>query len=313
MNNSTGTSRTDKARPHRFPALFSQYQVGLLLAFVGCLLFSLKPIFVKLAYQAGGDPSSIMALRAFSSLPFYLITLMFLCRKNATRTKLRTHGFKAAMVGVLGYYAASFLDISALSYISAQLERLLIFLFPSFVVLISWVIYKQPPTRIIIAATFVGYLGTALILVQDVQTLGSSVGIGALLAVCSAFVFAIYLVASKPLIGALGSSLFTSVGMGSAGIAILIHLFINGADFHSWSAELITIGVALGLFCTVLPSYFVAAAMARLSSTELSLANNFGPAVTAAVLILGELFTIWHAIGMLLVIFSVAMINRTKK
>lgn len=311
---SIATSTTNTPS-HHLSVFSSQYQTGLLFALVGCVLFSLKPIFVKLAYQAGGDATSIMALRAFSSLPFYLVTLVFLCRKQTTRMKLRSHGFKAAMIGVLGYYIASFLDISALSYISAQLERLLIFLFPSFVVLISWVIYRQPPTRTIVAATFVGYAGTALILAQDFQTLGSSVGFGALLAVSSAFVFAIYLVASKPLIGSLGSSLFTSIGMGSAGIAILIHLYFNGADIGTWSVELISIGVALGLFCTVLPSYFIAAAMARLSPTELSLTNNLGPAITAAgaVLILGELFTVWHAIGMGLVIFSVVMINRTKK
>ncbi|WP_194435693.1 DMT family transporter [Vibrio fluminensis] len=292
----------------------SDHQIGLLCAFIGCLLFSLKPILVKLAYQAGGDATSIMALRALSSLPLYLFTLIYLCRKAANRSKIRQSGFAAAGIGILGYYVASYLDISALAFISAQLERLLIFLFPSFVVLISWVVYKQVPTKAAVGATIVGYAGTALILAHDFQTLGSSVTLGAVLAVASAFVFAIYLVASKPLIGHLGSSLFTSIGMGSAGIAILIHLYISGAQVTEWSSELIVIGVILGIVCTVLPSYFVAAGMARLSPTQLSLTNNAGPAITAifAVLILGELFTIWHGIGLVLVIFSVIMINRSK-
>jgi len=292
----------------------SPHQLGLLYAFIGCLLFSLKPVLVKLAYQAGGDATSIMALRALSSLPLYLFTLLYLCRQSTTRRKIRQFGLPAAGIGIMGYYLASFLDISALAFISAQLERLLIFLFPSFVVLISWVIHKQPPSRIVIIATAVGYAGTALILAHDFQTLGRSVTFGAALAVASAFVFAIYLVASKPLIGKLGSSLFTSIGMGSAGGAILVHLYISGAQMQNWSMELITIGVTLGIICTVLPSYFVAAAMARLSPTQLSLTNNIGPAITAifAVLILGELFTVWHAIGMILVIFSVVLINRSK-
>ncbi|GAK83129.1 metabolite transporter (DMT) superfamily [Vibrio ponticus] len=82
----------------------------------------------------------------------------------------------------------------------------------------------------------------------------------------------------------------------------------------NWSMELIVIGIVLGIVCTVLPSYFVAAGMARLSPTQLSLTNNAGPAITAtfAVLILGELFTVWHAVGMILVIFSVVLINRSK-
>lgn len=292
----------------------SPHQMGLLYAFIGCLLFSLKPILVKLAYQAGGDATSIMALRALSSLPLYLFTLIYLCRKSATRSEIRQFGFPAAGIGIMGYYLASFLDISALAFISAQLERLLIFLFPSFVVLISWVIHKQPPSKQVLIATVIGYAGTALILAHDFQTLGRSITFGAALAVASAFVFAIYLIASKPLIGKLGSSLFTSIGMGSAGSAILVHLYFSGSQMQNWSSELITIGVALGIICTVLPSYFVAAGMARLSPTQLSLTNNIGPAITAlfAVLILGELFTVWHAIGMILVIFSVVLINRSK-
>ncbi len=292
----------------------SQHHVGLIYAFIGCVLFSLKPILVKLAYQAGGDATSIMALRALSSLPLYLVTLVYLCRKASNRSKARQSGIAAAGVGVLGYYLASYLDISALAFISAQLERLLIFLFPSFVVLISWVVFKQVPSKNVILATFVGYIGTALILVHDFQTLGHSVALGALLAVASAFVFAIYLVASKPLIHRLGSSMFTSIGMGSAGLAIITHLLLSGVRISEWSYELITIGVILGIVCTVLPSYFVAAGMARLTPTQLSLTNNAGPAITAAfaVLLLGEMFTIWHAIGMILVIFSVVIINRSK-
>ncbi|GAK83128.1 metabolite transporter (DMT) superfamily [Vibrio ponticus] len=195
----------------------SQHQIGLLCAFIGCLLFSLKPILVKLAYQAGGDAASIMALRAMSSLPLYLFTLMYICRKASARSKVRQSGLAAAGVGILGYYLASYLDITALEFISAQLERLLIFLFPSFVVLISWVVNKQVPSKTVIGATILGYAGTALILAHDFQTLGSSVTLGAALAVASAFVFAIYLVASKPLIGKLGSSLFTSIGMAARG------------------------------------------------------------------------------------------------
>ena len=299
---------------YRYSSIFTDHQLGIVFALIGCLLFSLKPILVKLAYQHGADVTAIMTLRAASSLPVYLITLFWLARQSSNREKIKQSGIKAALIGVLGYYVASFLDITALEYISAQLERLLIFLFPSFVVLISWIAFGQKPSKTVVGATLLGYGGIALIISHDLKTFGSDVGVGALFAIGSALVFAIYLVASKPLIGQLGSSLFTSIGMGSAGVAILIHLLISDTDISNWSIELIGLGIFLGVFCTVLPSYFVAAAMARLSPTELSLSNNIGPAVTAvaAVLVLDEVFTIWHALGMILVIFSVVMINRTK-
>lgn len=289
-------------------------QLGILLALAGCILFSLKPVLIKVAYQHDGDATSIMALRAFSSLPMYIAMFFYLCRLPSNRAKVSKHGLKAVAIGVLGYYCASYLDIASLAFISAQLERLLIFLFPTFVVLISWALYKQIPTKQIILSALIGYLGIAFIFVHDFQTLGNSIVKGSLLAAASALVFAFYLVWSKPLISSLGSSLFTSIGMGSAGIAILIHLTSSGAQVEQWSFELIVIGVLLGIFCTVLPSYLIAAAMARLSPTQLSLTSNIGPAITAvaAVFILGEEFTFWHAIGMTLVVFSVVAMNRKK-
>ncbi|KGY13224.1 permease of the drug/metabolite transporter (DMT) superfamily [Vibrio tubiashii] len=287
-------------------------QAGVLLALAGCVLFSVKPVLIKVAYQYGGDATSIMTLRAFSSLPLYLMTFIYLCRQRENRNRVRQHGFKAALIGVMGYYMASFLDIASLEYITAQLERLLIFLFPTFVVLISWVLYKQRPTKTVLLSAFIGYLGISFIVVHDFNTLGQSVFLGSLLAIGSALVFAFYLVWSKPLIDQLGSSLFTSIGMGSAGIAILVHLSLSGADISTWSLELVTTGILLGIFCTVLPSYLVAAAMARLTPTTLSLTSNVGPAITAglAVVVLDEVFTLWHALGLVLVIASVYTLSK---
>ncbi|MCG9726663.1 DMT family transporter [Vibrio brasiliensis] len=293
-------------------APYSTAQVGIFLALAGCILFSIKPILIKIAYQYGGDATSIMTLRAFSSLPLYLVTFIFLCRSADNRSKVRQNGVKAALVGVMGYYLASFLDISSLAFISAQLERLLIFLFPTFVVLISWLIYGQKPSRNIVYSALLGYVGISLIVIHDFNSAGNAVVLGSLLAIASALVFAFYLVWSKPLITQLGSSLFTSIGMGCAGIAILVHLLVSGSEVSQWSPELIVTGIILGIFCTVLPSYLIAAAMARLTPTTLSLTSNIGPAVTAglAIVVLDELFTVWHAIGLILVIVSVYALNR---
>ncbi|MBW3695965.1 DMT family transporter [Vibrio sp. T187] len=285
----------------------SQYKQGLIFALIGAALFSIKPVLIKLAYQYGGDATSIMSLRAFSSLPLYLVMLIWSLRSEQNRKHIRNYGWQAAAIGILGYYLASYLDITALASISAQLERLLIFLFPTFVVLLSWCFYGQKPNRKTVSAIIIGYLGISLIVAHDFSYLGSQVWFGSGLAISSAFIFACYLILSKRIITAIGSQLFTSIGMGSAGVTILIHLQVSGLDMTSLNQELVILGVALGIFCTVLPSYFVAAAMARLTPSLLSLTSNIGPVITAifAIAILGEPFTMFHAAGMTLVILSI--------
>ncbi|MFD2178891.1 DMT family transporter [Veronia pacifica] len=288
------------------------YRKGIIYALIGTLLFSMKPILVKLAYSAGGDVTSIMSLRAVSSLPLYAAILFWLCRKPEQRQKMSKYGWQAALVGVLGYYFATLLDILALEFISAQLERLLIFLFPSFVVLLSWAFLREPPAKGTFISVLLGYAGVTLIVLHDFSSFGSQVWLGSVMAIGSALIFAIYLILSKKVVGNIGAQLFTSIGMGTAGIVILTQYQFGNVQFSDMSTELIGMGVGLGFFCTVLPSYFVAAAMARLTPSVLSLTSNIGPAVTAlfAVLLLDEAFTFWHVLGMILVVFAVVRINK---
>ncbi|CCN71542.1 DMT family transporter [Vibrio nigripulchritudo] len=290
----------------------TQYRQGVMFALAGTVMFSVKPVFIKLAYEYGGDATSIMSLRALSSLPLYIAILFWLCRSQESRTSLRTHGWQAALVGILGYYFAALLDILALEHISAQLERLVIFLFPSFVVAISWIFMKEKPKPGTITAILLGYLGVAFIVSHDMQQLGDKVWLGSLMAAGSALIFAVYLVLSKRIIGKMGSQLFNSVGMASAGLAIMGQHVYQGIELSTLSPQLIALGITLGVFCTVVPSYFMAAAMARLTPSVLSITSNIGPSITAlfAITILNEAFTVYHAIGMMLVVFSVWRINR---
>lgn len=290
----------------------SDYRKGIIYALIGTVLFSIKPVLIKLAYTLGGDATAIMSLRAASSLPVYFVILLWLCRNAGERSKVKKFGWQAALVGVLGYYCAALLDIMALEFISAQLERLLIFLFPSFVVLISWVFMKEVPRKGTFLSIAIGYVGVAMIVMHDFSSFGAQVWAGSVMAIGAALTFAVYLVLSKRVIGQMGSQLFTSIGMGSAGIVIMLQYQVQGTPFSDMSGDLVTLGVMLGFFCTVLPSYFVAAAMARLTPSVLSMTSNVGPAVTAlfAITLLGEAFTLWHGFGMLLVVYAVVRINK---
>ncbi len=289
----------------------SQHRIGVIYALVGTALFSIKPVLIKLAYQAGGDATAIMSLRAISSLPFYLLILVWLCRLETTRISLRQSGWQAAAVGILGYYLASLLDITSLAYISAQLERLLIFLYPTFVIIISVVVLKEKLKRGMLSVMLLGYVGVLLIFIHDLDTIGAQVWVGSGLAICSALVFAFYLVLSKQVITKLGGQLFTSVGMSSAGLIIMLQYSVDGMSFGHMSVSLIGLGIATGIFCTVLPSYFVAAAMSRLTPSVMSLTGNIGPVVTTvfAVTLLGESFSLFHALGISLVVYSVVLIG----
>ncbi|WP_318437343.1 DMT family transporter [Photobacterium leiognathi] len=291
---------------------YSNINQGIFFALIGTALFSIKPVFIKLAYLFGGDAVSIMALRAFSSVPIYIIMMFWLLRKTENRTNFKRYGVTASAVGILGYYLASYLDIAAMAYISAQLERLLIFLFPSFVVLISWIVLKQTPVKGTFKAIFLGYIGVALIVFHDMNNIGNNILLGSGLAVASAFIFACYLIMSKKLISQMGSKLFTCIGMGSAGIVILIQSQWQGINVITLDPQLIGLGIALGIFCTVLPSFFVAAAMQKLTPSQLSLTSNVGPAITAvfAITILSEPFTWFHAIGMVFVVYSVVSMKK---
>ncbi|KJF82563.1 DMT family transporter [Photobacterium angustum] len=285
---------------------------GIVYALIGTALFSIKPVFIKLAYQYGGDAVSIMSLRAISSVPIYIVMMMWLLRKIEHRDNLKRYGLTASAIGVLGYYVASYLDIAAMAHISAQLERLLIFLFPSFVVLISWLVLKQKPAQGTFKAIALGYIGVAFIVFHDLGSMGNNVLLGSGLAIASAFVFACYLIMSKKLITQMGGQLFTCIGMGSAGIIILIQSQWQGVNVIDLDPMLILLGIALGIFCTVLPSFFVAAAMQKLNPSLLSLTSNVGPAITSvfAITLLNEPFTFYHAIGMLFVVYSVISMKK---
>ena len=250
---------------NKFPAYLSQRALGFIYALTACALFSLKPVLIKLAYLYGGSATSIMALRAFCSLPIYVVTLILILRSAQSRAVTKRYGLLAICIGILGYYLASLLDILSLQDISAQLERLLLFLYPTIVVFIVWGITKQRPNNKTLVSALVGYIGVAIIFLNDFQHGGEKVLVGSSLVLASAIAFAFYVVLSKTIIIKMGSSLFTSIAMASAGVVILVQLIATEDSVSNWGLPLIFVGIVLGLVCTVIPSYLMSAALALLS------------------------------------------------
>lgn len=284
----------------------SPASLGVILAFFGTLLFSFKSIVVKLAYQWDIDSEQLIALRMLISAPIYLLLLLWHYQKQPFSSQVVLRYFwLLVFAGLSGYYLASFLDLWGLEMISAQLERLILFTYPGFVMLLSLIFWKKVPTKITVLALVITYIGIAVVVGVEAQNQAQTVLMGGALVLLSALLFAAYLVLSKTGIQALGSQVFTCFAMLAASLAVAIHMILLGdvqllalpIQAYLWAA-------IMSVFCTVIPSLLIAAAIARLGPQLVSILGGLGPVMTAfmAVAILGEAFGWSHFVGTVLVV-----------
>lgn len=277
-------------------------------------LFAIRPIFVKLVYVEGVDSTTLIAFRMLFSVPIYIVLLLFFLRDPELRSRLNLRNIMAsAGVGIFGYYFASFLDLLGLQYLTAQLARMILYIYPTFVVLIGAVVYKEAITPRIIFSLLLTYLGVAVIFGHDLDQFGPDVITGAMFIVGSALAFSIYLVMSKPLISDIGSRLFTCIALISASIGILTHYSLTrsiSAPEVNQTALLLILVIAI--FCTVLPTFFTTAAVARIGANNTGIVAMIGPGFTSvfAVLILSEAFTVYHLGGIALTVIGVAFLQK---
>ncbi len=293
-------------------------RTGVMLGIIGAALFSTKPILIKFIYEYGVDTSVLMALRMGFSLPFYLVfgTLAFWQRqRNNTPTDYSTRTLLiTALIGVNGYYVASFLDLEGLTRITAQFERLILFTYPIFVAILSAVFMGIKFTRPTAISLTLTYLGLAVIFTNDFQDFGTEIVSGSLLVLAAAAIFAGYVVFSKTPIEKLGSRLFTCFAMIAASVAILVHFLVSNGigDLHQpW--QVYALALAIAVFATVLPTFFLAESIARIGPGPTSIMGSVGPIFTIlmAVIILGEKFGVAHFIGTALIVAGVIWLTRS--
>lgn len=304
---SEAASKTPTEEDHQ------HFRYGLLLAVIGTALFSLKSIFIKFAYQAGVDTTPLLTLRMLISLPFYLLILAWLLRKQETVKPLPKELLMIFGLGFLGYYLASWLDMEGLNYISAQLERLTLYTYPIMTTLLGWFFLREKITRTIMLALLLTYSGVLMLYFHEASQVGADATIGVLLVAGAALSFSIYVVLSKHMIGRFGSRLFTSLAMIASSVYILIHFSLT----HEFSDLLINdaawiYAFLLAIFSTLLPSYMVSEAIARIGASRTSIVGTAGPVFTImlAVLLLDENFGWTHLAGMLLVVFGVSLLGK---
>jgi drug/metabolite transporter (DMT)-like permease len=283
------------------------------LAIVGTLVFSFRPILVKLVYATYPvSPVTLLFLRMTISLPFFLIVAWWL-RRQEPRLTARDWAAVAAL-GFVGYYAASFLDFLGLQYVGAGIGRLILYLYPTLVLLISFLFLHRRPTRRQLAALLITYAGVAFILSSQVH--GGAEGrlflLGALFVFASSLFYATYLVAGGEMVKRVGSMRFTAYSMAVATVPAVVQFFV----FEPLSAldlpgKVWLYVILLATFTTVLPLFIQAEALRRIGAAEFALIGALGPVSVAITSALGldERFTAIQALGGVLVIFGVLLVS----
>ncbi len=291
----------------------ASHRSGVALAVVAAFGFSFKAILIKLAYPYGVDAVTLLVLRMAFALPAFL-WVGFAASKDAPALS-RRDWFMVLLLGALGYYGASILDFIGLKYISAGLERLILFTYPTLTLLFGMALHGRAISRREGVALVLCYTGIAAAFMHDLEFAGdvAAVWIGGGFVFASSVCYALYLSGSAGMIAKLGSSRF-------AALAMLVSTAATGGHFlavqplaalvQPW--QVYALGAAMGLFSTVVPVFALTAAIRRIGSGQAALVGMVGPLLTIvfAWLLLDEGFSTAQMIGVALVVAGVATVSR---
>ncbi len=288
---------------------------GFIITFLGAILFSTKAIIVKKAFADLAVPAlTLLSLRMLFSFPFYIAAAAFNSNKKTNTAFTKKDWFYVCITGMLGYYVSSLLDFMGLQYVSAGMERLILFLYPTFAVLINAYLFKQRITRsqkIALALAYAG-IGIAYFGELKIDTSNPNFMWGSLLIFICAVTYSLYLVGSGRLIPKIGASKFTAYAMLAATFGVLGHFFIT-SDYRDvqWSTALAGYGLLLAIVATVIPSFLLSYGMKKIGSNNTAIMTSIGPVSTIlqAHWVLGEKIFAEQIIGTMLVVAGIIIIG----
>jgi|JI8StandDraft_1071087.scaffolds.fasta_scaffold217146_1 drug/metabolite transporter (DMT)-like permease len=291
--------------------------LGIIMVLIGSILFSAKAIFVKLIYIEGLDGIEALTLRLLFALPFYIASLIWIIHfKKVPEFVKPSHYLIVAFYGFLGYYFASYFDFIGLMYISAGLERLVLFIYPTLVVLLNYIFFQRKLMKWDILALFITYSGILIAYLHDAQLGGENVNLGVLCVLLSALTYAVYLMGSGHWIPKMGVNFFTTIAMLTAVACVFLQFTVtrNWSRFLDFNCRILLIGFFLGVFTTVIPSYLISAGIHRIGSSKSSILSSIGPVSTLilAYFILGESIGFYQILGTFLVLLGVVLIGKRK-
>ena len=292
----------------------SKFSSGLLLAAAGSIAFSGKAIIVKLAYRHGVDAITLVMFRMLFAVPFFIAMAWWAGRHQAPLTRNDWWGVWG--LGFSGYYLSSYLDFLGLQYISASFERLILYLNPTLVLLLGWVLYKRKITFRQGMAMAVSYSGVLLVFGHEVSLVGDNIALGALLVFGSAVTYAIYLTYSGQLVQRLGSlrlaGLATTV---ACFFCILQFVLLKPLSALNVEPDVMWLSLLNAIVCTVLPVLMVMMAIERIGPGLTSQIGMIGPLSTLSMgaFFLNETFNLWILMGTVLVLGGVFWVTKAPK
>ncbi|MBU3620797.1 DMT family transporter [Polynucleobacter sp. CS-Odin-A6] len=275
------------------------YVYGLLMAALGSVLFSGKAILVKLAFTYGANAETLIALRMLMALPLFWAIYWWQARKKPMSPLTRLDQVKIFALGFMGYFFSSYLDFLGLQYISVGLERIVLYLTPTIVLLISYFVLKKAISRLQWYALLVGYLGVIVVFIQDASSTGSMALLGMLLVFASACSYAVYMIGSGEMVKRVGSvRLVVYASSASALLSVIQILIYDPAAVFVQVQQIYWLSLLNASLCTVIPMLLIMVAINRIGSPLVAQAGILGPISTLLMgwIVLSEPIT-WIQIG----------------
>jgi drug/metabolite transporter (DMT)-like permease len=283
------------------------------MAVTGSIAFSGKAIIVKLGYRYGVDAVTLIMYRMLFALPLFAVMAWWASVGKPPLSRKDWLGILG--LGFSGYYLASFLDFAGLQYISASLERLILYLNPTIVLILGLVIFKKKISRTQMMAMALSYSGVLLVFGHEVSFQGADAGLGAALVFASAISYAIYLVYSGEMVKRLGS--LRLVGLATTVACLLCiaqFLILKPLSAAIVAPEVIWLSILNATLCTAVPVLLVMMAIERIGAGLAAQTGMIGPMSTIAmgVIFLDEKLNLWIIGGTILVLLGVYWVSRNK-
>ena len=288
---------------------------GVAFALLAAIGFSAKAILVKLAYLDSPDAITLLALRMVFSVPFFIGIALWIRHQHAQPLSMHDRLLVLGL-GLLGYYLSSFLDFLGLQYISAGLERLILFLYPTMTVILSALVYKRAIGRQTVAAMILCYAGIVLVFLHNAEVKQDGIFLGAALVFASTLSYSVYLVGAGHAIARIGTTRFTAYAMMVASAASLLQfLAMRPLSALDLPVHVYQMAIAMALFSTVLPAFLLSYAIRRIGSGSASLIGSVGPVATIymAYVFLNEDISLLQIIGSSLVLGGVLIISMSSE
>ncbi|HEX7465525.1 MAG TPA: DMT family transporter [Usitatibacter sp.] len=291
--------------------------VGALLVAAGAVAFSGKGVIIKLAYRHGVDAVTLLALRMLLSAPFFAALGLWAARRGDVEPLSWADRRTLVVLGLIGYYLASYFDFLGLQYVTAALERLLLFVHPTFVVLFSAMLFGRRITRRDVLAIALSYLGIFVVFGNDLATQPGNVALGSFWVLLSALFYAAYLIGSGRLVGRVGTLRFACYAGLISSVAVVTHFALTRdvALLFAQAAPVYWLALLMALASTVLPIVMTMEGIRRIGAAHASMVASVGPMATIflGAIFLGERITAVQVAGALLVLAGVLSISLRRK